>query len=105
MTEKLSDKVYIEELKLFTSAMFELDKRIIQVFGFTMALSVTLLTWIGKILFEHTEESALILPTLVKVLPSMRMTIGYIPAVLLLIVIVSVVLLNNSNKASPTTFE
>ncbi|MBW1835056.1 MAG: hypothetical protein JRG74_12150 [Deltaproteobacteria bacterium] len=61
MTEKLSDKVYLEELKLFTSAMFELDKRIIQVFGFTMTLSVTLLTWIGKILFEHTEESSLIL--------------------------------------------
>jgi hypothetical protein len=61
MTETSRDKVYLEELKLFTSAMLDLDKRIVQVFGFTMALSVTLLTWVGKILFESDNESSMLL--------------------------------------------
>lgn len=47
-----ADKFYLEEFKVFTGAIFDIDKRVGQVFGFTIAASVSLFSWIAKFVIE-----------------------------------------------------
>lgn len=50
------EKFYMEEFKIFTSAIFDIDKRVAQVFGFTMAAAVSLSTWTAKIILEPVQS-------------------------------------------------
>lgn len=55
------EKFYMEEFKIFTSAIFDIDKRVAQVFGFTMAAAVSLSTWTAKIILEPEQSVPLAL--------------------------------------------
>lgn len=51
---------YLEELKILGRLMADIDKRVAQVYGFTMAAFVSLFTWIAKYVLGIEDPSLLV---------------------------------------------
>lgn len=50
------EKFFLEEFKIFTGAIFDIDKRVAQVFGFTIAAAVSLFSWAAKLVIEDSSS-------------------------------------------------
>ncbi len=52
VSNEIAQKFYLEEAKMFTNAVWDIDKLIGQIFGATIAVAITLLSVLAKSIFE-----------------------------------------------------
>lgn len=58
-TESPTAKFYLEEHKILSGVVFDLDKRVPQTFGVSMTAYISLLTWIAKIVLESDQATVI----------------------------------------------